>query len=522
MVGEAWSDQALDAARREGDPEADLLAAQTLMKGSSFLPDGRARYNDLRALTQTLVSDPALALARGARATEKLRGYPPELVDYFMPVEVPAWVDDKKLALAGRLWDENTLAIIQALYAASLPACYLLRKGIVALYETARLIDHRYTYQRIYETGLFVEAVMRPRGLHVFSDIEGGKRYLWGKGFVYARQVRFLHASMRFMLTQPQLVAKGETENRVVDNLDASHWRHTGETPINQEDLAFTLLTFGYLIPDGVEKLGCRLRRSDKEAVLHLWKLVGHVMGIKPELTTDDWDKAPQLFAKIRARQAGASWMGCLLADSVMDMLEDYLPGALGIARYAPPLLIRHQLGTEYADMIFTDDRKRAADRLFIRGFLGVGLGVLHVYYGMRNAIFRRSRLIGGFMGGIFAYAANELINSWRDEYRRRMFDVPQDATKVPELTEQSLAPLRIWRRRLYYTISAGVGLFVSSMLLLVVAAGFLVLGREDWARNSVWLTLAALILAVYFLTKRVELVARARPKRAEDAAAPA
>ena len=55
-------------------------------------------------------------------------------------------------------------------------------------------------------------------------------------------------------------------------------------------DLAFVLLTFGYLIPKGMETWGRKLPRAEKAAFLHLWRVVGHVMGIRDDLMTDDLD----------------------------------------------------------------------------------------------------------------------------------------------------------------------------------------------------------------------------------------
>jgi hypothetical protein len=523
-----WSEEMLDAARAEGDPEADALVARTLARNSGFLPGGRTAYNYLQWAADTLIADPQLALVRDATLAGELARFPRELVDYFMPVEAPAWVDAGKLEVAGRLWEQNALGIIEALYAASLPACYLLRRGIVALYETARLTDRRYVYQRVYETGLFVEAVMSPGGLRVFSDIERGldqygsrsaaasapRRFLWGKGFVFARQVRFLHASMRFMLTHPERPASAGQPTTVAESLDASEWRSAfgGEMPINQEDLAYTLLTFGFLIPQALAKWGCRWSPAQKGAHLHLWKTVGHVMGIRDALLTDDWDRAEQLFTAIRARQAAPSEMGCLLADAVMDMFADYLPGALGISRNVPPLLIRHQLGAEYADMIFTGERRKAAGKLLTRLVLRLGLGLLHLYYGTRNTIFRRFRTMGAFMGDVFAHAGEEMIKSWRDEYRRRPFDVPAQARVVPRLEEESLALLRAWRRRVSYMIGAGVALFAVSVLSLLGGGTLYLLGQPADARAALWLTLGAFAAAIYTLKWSVARVARSRP----------
>jgi ER-bound oxygenase mpaB/B'/Rubber oxygenase, catalytic domain len=524
-----WTDQALEAARRQGDERADTLARKLLDKDSSFAKDGRVGYNYFQWVIDTMANNPGLALAEGSTVEDEWDRSPPELVAYFKPDEVPDWVDSGKLKLASQLWEENALAVIGALYSASLPACYLLKKGIVALYQTAKLTDPRYVYQRVYETGLFVEAVMARDGLKVMKDIgktreaytkagvaAAPKRYLWGRGFMYARQVRLLHASMRFMLTQPgRLPSLRPAGVTVAESLDASDWRKqfADELPINQEDLAFTLLTFGLLIPSGLEKWGCRWTDAQKHAFLHLWKTVGHVMGIDAALLTDDWAEAEKLFATIRKRQAAHSEMGCRLGETVMNVLKDYLPHGFGIAENVPALLIRQQLGPKYADMIFYERRRKAARKYPLRGALRLGMGFLHLYYVVRGAIFRRSPALARLMGATFARAAEELVNSWRDEYQRRPFDVPPDAYVVPWLDDASLKTLHVWRRKLFYAVLGGVVFLIIAVLGLAAGAALFFLGGKTSFQAALWLTGGAFAGAIYMLGVRVSSVTKARPK---------
>ena len=87
----------------------------------------------------------------------------------------------------------------------------------------------------------------------------------------------------------------------------AKAWDTALGTPINQEDLAFVLLTFAYLIPKGMETWGRKVPRDQKEAFLHLWRVVGHVMGVREDLMTDNLDEAAALYEQILARNAGGS-----------------------------------------------------------------------------------------------------------------------------------------------------------------------------------------------------------------------
>ncbi|TAK03534.1 DUF2236 domain-containing protein, partial [bacterium] len=358
-IEKSWPDELLDAARMEGDPEADQLVEQVLRPDQIFSGAGRLGYNRLLDIADKLLETPELSFVESSRVRQQLNAFPQRLVDYFDPAEAPDWVDEAKLALANRVWEENTLGILSVLYAAALPYCYLMAKGIPSLYKTERLLEHRYIFQRLYETGLMLDSVMGAGGLKIIvdlgEDLDGSvapapRRYVWGKGFISARKVRFLHASMRFMLTRPDLFPpRGSIEDPASLSERLSHetepWpKEELGLPVNQEDLAYTLLTFGYIIPTGLEHWGCRLSSEEKEAFLHTWKLVGHIMGIKADLLPDDCDGAERLFAAIKSRQAAASQPGKELTEALLRFLEDYLPRLPGVNEALPAVLLIDQL----------------------------------------------------------------------------------------------------------------------------------------------------------------------------------
>ena len=62
--------------------------------------------------------------------------------------------------------------VLRVLYAASLPACYLMKRGVPALYATEKLSEQKYVFQRIFETGVMLEGVMSPGGIKVAHDVE--------------------------------------------------------------------------------------------------------------------------------------------------------------------------------------------------------------------------------------------------------------------------------------------------------------------------------------------------------------
>ncbi|MEB0178442.1 oxygenase MpaB family protein, partial [Undibacterium sp. CCC3.4] len=66
--------------------------------------------------------------------------------------------------------------------------------------------------------------------------------------------------------------------------------------PCNQEELAYTLLTFGYVFLRSLRTLGLGLAQEDELAYLHTWNVVGHILGIRRELMAETMEQAEALF----------------------------------------------------------------------------------------------------------------------------------------------------------------------------------------------------------------------------------
>ena len=546
-----WSDERLIEARYQADPPVDDLVEKLLSDTGDYSAIGRSGYNRLLDLLNEMVAEEGSPFSDASIVEGPLADYPGELLDYFRPTAAPEWVDPAKLEVAGELWHQNKLAVIAALYCISLPSCYLLKNGIPALYESDKLTDPTHIYQRIYETGRFLDAVMSPGGLSIGSqrgtawpsspagspvqpqaldetgttpsENPSPERFIWGPGFVSARKVRFLHAAMRYLLTHRDgtsdsggihAIAAGATS-------EERHWDTVKlGKPVNQEDLAYTLLTFGYLIPVALDRWGCRWTLDQREAFLHLWKTVGHTMGVREGLLTDKCDQAEQLFNLIRDQQSAPSMEGEVLAGALMDFLKDYLPGMLGIDRHVPPLLIKKQIGEIYSSMIFTDKRERDARRLRTRVIFFLGLILIRGYYSVRNRVFYRVPGAAMLMGNIFAEAGEELINSWRGAYERRAFYVPENAqtwrrrtgSSSPEFINRTLA----WRQKVFNTLFAGVGLLMVSPLFLIAATVMFVLGHPVIALIPGLILVVNVATAIFFLTYLLPALSKSRPKVTE------
>lgn len=559
-----------DSLRQRGDIEADALVKETLGQPKQ---DNRIAYNHLLDIADILGESPELALNSNTVVAQELNKYPKSLVKYFSPAEAPDWVDEKKLALSGELWKKDMLIVLAALYASSLPACYLMKNGIPALYQTAKLTSTRYIYQRIYETGIMLDAVLSPGGLDVLHDVDhsseqhfadainkldpdgqwkksghsmvretsnGGhvdinhlneqlnsnqenkkpKRYLYGKGYITAKKVRFLHATMRFMLMNPEMFpaqnhAKDKKNfNEALTHIEKPYNADELGLPINQEDLAYTLLTFGYCIPVGLEKLGRIWNLEEREAFLHTWKVIGHSIGIQDNLMTDNWDEAEKLFHVIQKRQAGDSDQAKVLTGTLISFLQDYLPKHFNLNKGLSARLIRKQLGDEKTKMIMPEDYFKASGEIASSIVYFFVVFILNIYFPIRRTLYRLP-VISGFFKNTFYGVGVELVNSWRGVYSRKPFYIAKGADEWQIKQGVNLAfrnKLRDWRHKLFNTVGLGIFSVIGSFISVSVYAFSAFIQHHEYQVQSGWASFILMSTGIYLLRYRAKAVSQSRP----------
>lgn len=555
-MGERWTDRQLDSFRMQGDPEVDELVASILPQSGQ----GVAGYNHTLLLIDQLMKNPELVLVRNSNLARSLQQVPEALLDYFDPLPAPDWLDAEKLKLGSRVWRNNTLATLAVLYSASLPSCYLMKRGIPALYRSDKLREHRYIFQRIYETGRMLEAVMDPGGIQILEDQpfdedellrqalhnldprgrwehsgrqcqrtaesttpidarqvsaevarlrKGGSRYLWGKGYLSAKKVRFLHGAMRFMLVQPDQRHPLTGDERPLTltealALDDSPWDfETFGYPVNQEDLAYTLLTFGLVIPRGLARWGVTVDEAERDGFLHLWKVVGHVMGIDARLLTDQWQEAETLFSRIQARQAGHSSAGMALTEALMGFLGEYLPRIPGMAEQLSVAMIHSQLGSEQTRMIVPEKLYKETFRFWRRPVYTLARVLTRLGFRLKSIYLKGFRHLGGITVNRVHQAGEHLIESWRSAYIRRPFFVPVNATtwiRQPGADGTYIDELVHWRRRLLANLGLAMalllitGLSLPSALLLGLLSGHVPALTALGLAGSSWLAALGLL----------------------------
>ncbi|HKI43456.1 MAG: oxygenase MpaB family protein [Mycobacterium sp.] len=301
-----WTDALLDRMREVGDPVADAPVAAVFERGG---------VEAVNAIMRTLVrTDQPVP----EELPEELRAYLAEALP------LPEWADMGKIKRGQQLFETWGVLIFLCLFCASLPGSYAAAKGVKVVYMTARLdTDAR---RRVIETGQFLMDVLTVGGL---DDHGKGRRTI--------QRVRLMHAAVRHLI-------------KARNELTPGKWHPDWGTPINQEDLAGTVLDFSYVIADPLRRLGVRVPAKDVDAYLHLWNVIGHLMGVRDELLVRGVDDATALVDAIKRRNFAASPEGQELTRALMDLMDELTP----LHRFDDtiPPMIRHLIGNETADLL--------------------------------------------------------------------------------------------------------------------------------------------------------------------------
>ena len=317
-----WTDTLLDDLRSRVDEGASGVVRALLEDG------GVAQVNQLmRGLTHNADFVPA-------ELPEPLRGW------LVAEASLPEWADPRRIALAQRLFVRHGLQALQVLLYRALPECFASANGAEVLIRSRRIED--LTHKRLIETVQFLFDVARPGGLE--PD---------GSGIRTAQRVRLLHAAIRAH------IERGEWD---ADRLGR---------PINLEDQLGTLVSFSALTTEGMQRLGVDLSLEELDAWVHLWNVVGAVLGLDTTQLPQGHTDALLLFAAIRRRNHQASPGGTALTRALLDFADTLVPGTLLDGLNVA--FVRYLCGDHLADMLEVPKldwsaRLLGSYRLMVRG----------------------------------------------------------------------------------------------------------------------------------------------------------
>jgi hypothetical protein len=233
-----------------------------------------------------------LALAKGVEAVPHA---PEPLRELFRELEsVPFWVDRDWCNLGGATFLRCRLGFA-VLAMLALPIIYSWPAGNKPLALSGQLV-HRAS-QRLKDTTRYVFAVCQADGLSRFSE-----------GFAMTVRVRLIHAQVRRLL------------------LESGEWRSEAwGAPINQCHMAGTNLMFSLGVLDGLTRLGYRFNRLEREALIHLWRYAGYLLGVEHELLVADEFEGHRLLDMMFAFEPQPDGDSRALVDALMQTSFDYI-----------------------------------------------------------------------------------------------------------------------------------------------------------------------------------------------------
>ncbi len=210
-------------------------------------------FVDAVYLTRGMATGRAMLEQALAGGVESVPDAPPSLRALFADLDTdPPWIDRARIDHGARVFRRYGPAIFRfagaitlAAYAESSVAKPLVLTGAYAGGNTRR---------RFLETVAFWIAVSEPGGLAPGAA-----------GRASALRVRLMHVFVR-----RRLLAHPEW--------DLAAWG----VPISQADAMLTLMGGSFVPGLAMRVLGYRPSRADIEAMMHFWRYVGHLMGVRP------------------------------------------------------------------------------------------------------------------------------------------------------------------------------------------------------------------------------------------------
>ena len=377
----------LEALQWVADPHGDA-AIEAALRGA----EGEERPRRIEALNGVVRQWQDNAAVAAWRPDARLAGTPigEALTRYVSAAApLPAWADPERIARAEQLFMDHGALSVTILFCASLPECYVVPDLAAVLQATGQL-DGRAEH-RIRTTGAMIFPVM----------MEGGLTRPTGSGIAQVLKVRLIHAMVR------NLILRGSPESALAalrsgkdgaacvaaicpigpsDSFTRALHVHgwdlaANALPNNQEELAYTLLTFSFVFLRSLRRLGIGFTRREEEDYLHAWNVAGHFLGIRRELMVDTMEDAEALFARMQARgradlarKAGQPDPRPALAAALIGAMRSAIPP--GPFESFPVLLTRRLLDKQSVKDLGLDARASWLAKTLFATIMGSARGI--------------------------------------------------------------------------------------------------------------------------------------------------
>jgi hypothetical protein len=306
---QAWPDSRFDAMRAAGDPLADDTVAAIFAAGD------RQMCNMIMPLLHNPEAWPP--------------GTPPQLSTYLaLSQQLPSWADPVILKRAYQFLAVQAIPYNMVLLYLSLPIMNAWQVGgSQTLALTGQLTQH--FARRLSETLRFVRAVIAEQGMS--ED---------GNGIRTTQKIRLMHATIRQYAQSAQCPT------------DRGYWNPAWGKPINQEALTATMLAFSTVAVAGMRKFNVPVSEQEEGDLLHLWKVIGYILGIDAANMPATVKEADLLWKKFAERNFGASNAGKMLTQAHVDFMRNIVSGDALLHRElakTDDALLRYLLGHNIA-----------------------------------------------------------------------------------------------------------------------------------------------------------------------------
>jgi hypothetical protein len=371
-----------DAMALQADPLADRTVAALVGPWGDRAdppPAGAARLAQATRLMAGWTTNASLAdwAPTGADADPQVVAVLRAYIDAAR--QPPAWMRTDAVEVAEDVFMDYGPLSCTLLFCASLPECYVLPQLSEVLHVAGQLEAR--TEHRIRQTAAMVFPVMMKGGL---TQGDGG-------GIAQVLKVRLIHATIRHLILHgsPEdasgriapaaRVAPGASLHQA---LLAHGWDVDRRgLPCNQLELAYTLLTFGYVFLRGLRKMGLGLPADQEQAFLHAWNVAGHVLGIREDLLAHTMEEAAAMFDELQAlarAHPAEPDVRPPLGRALMDTMARSI--GLPVLRHLPVPMTRWLVGRQASREIGADKR--------------VGLATLLLFHVGRLAILTFDRIV--------------------------------------------------------------------------------------------------------------------------------
>ncbi len=321
-----FTDEFLDELRTVGDPDADALVVAFLDRvgidvDGDGLDDRTGRPVD--AVFQAMLRSPVGS-----------DDHDPPIVEFVgRATPLPEWADTAKMRIGQELFWTYAPQFGLGLWMASIPSGYAGARDAIVLGESVNCVSH--AKSRFLETGQFVLDVMHEHGLVSQDD----PTMAGGIGLRDIRHVRLIHAMARYLIKERDDLTSPEFT-----------WTPAMGEPVNQMALLATMFTFCVVGIESLETFGVRLTPEEQDAYVHLWNVIGHLMGIRDDVLPIDVETSRFVWGRIKAREYAESPQGQALTQAAISVMQELMP-----TRFFdgfPATGIRALIGKEAADLL--------------------------------------------------------------------------------------------------------------------------------------------------------------------------